>query len=118
MHTERLFILWFLNAFDYSEEDIINIFSSLPDFNREKTEYQVKYAIKKGYYPYSCNTLRSYDLCYANEDKKEICTKGYYSRMEEEQKFISNPRDYVRISQYRDSKNKEIKSKEIPYITC
>ncbi|MFX0008133.1 MAG: hypothetical protein ACFFA7_01805 [Promethearchaeota archaeon] len=112
IHTERLYILWFLNALNYSEEEIIDVFSTLPDFDREKTTYQVKYAIKKGYIPYSCKSLKSYDLCLANQDKLKICVEGYYSKMQEEQKFISNPVQYVRVRQYRESKEEKNTKKQ------
>ena len=104
VHTERLFILWFLNSLKYPEDKIINVFSTLPDFDREKTAYQVKYAMKKGYTPYSCKSLKSYNLCFANEYKDPICLEGYYSRMQDEQKFISHPLKYIEVKEYRDSK--------------
>ncbi|MHA1256091.1 MAG: hypothetical protein ACTSPS_10890, partial [Promethearchaeota archaeon] len=51
IHNERLFIVWFLIAVNYQVDTIINLFSSMPDFNREKTAYQVKYAKKKCIHP-------------------------------------------------------------------
>jgi DNA primase large subunit len=103
VHTERLYILWFLNSFNYPEDLIISIFSTLPDFNREKTEYQVKYAKKKGYVPYSCQTLKSYNLCMAKKYKDELCLNGYYSKKDEKQKEIKHPLFYVRLKQFRFS---------------
>lgn len=102
-HTERLYMLWFLNSFNYPEDVIINIFSTLPDFNREKTEYQVKYAKKKGYVPYSCPTLKSYNLCMAKKYKDELCLNGYYSKKDETQKEVKHPLFYVRLKQFRSS---------------
>jgi len=104
IHTERLFILWFLNALKYPEDKIINVFSTLPDFDREKTAYQVKYAIKKGYTPYSCKSLKSYTLCMASKYKDDLCLKGFYSRRQDTQKEILHPLAYVRIKQYRTSR--------------
>jgi DNA primase large subunit len=118
IHTERLFILWFLNALKFPEDKIINVFSTLPDFDREKTTYQVKYAIKKGYTPYSCKSLKSYVLCMANKYKDELCKKGYYSRTQDKQKEVLHPLAYVRIKKYRMSresktpKNQNLKSNE------
>ena len=103
-HTERLYLVWFLNSFNYPEDKIINIFSTLPDFNREKTAYQVRYAKKKGYIPYSCQSLKSYDLCMAKKYKDELCLEGYFSKKYESQREIKHPLSYVRIKQYRISK--------------
>jgi len=114
-HTERLFILWFLNALKYPEDKIINVFSTLPDFDREKTAYQVKYAMKKGYTPYSCKSLKSYTLCMANQYKDVLCLDGYYSRKLLVQKQISHPLFYVQYKQFKSSikpKPEEKKSDE------
>jgi len=104
IHTERLFILWFLNSLKYPEDKIINVFSTLPDFDREQTAYQVKYAMKKGYTPYSCKSLKSYNLCFAKEYKDVLCLEGYFSRLQDVQKDISHPLKYIEVKQYRDSK--------------
>ncbi len=104
IHTERLFILWFLNSLKYPEDKIINVFSTLPDFDREQTAYQVKYAMKKGYTPYSCKSLKSYNLCFAKEYKDVLCLEGYFSRLQDVQKGISHPLKYIEVKQYRDSK--------------
>ncbi|UCD00896.1 MAG: hypothetical protein JSV23_08410 [Promethearchaeota archaeon] len=104
IHIERLYILWFLNALEYPEDEIINVFSKLPDFDREKTEYQVKYAIKKGYTPYSCKSLKSYNLCRAIEKNDELCLKGYYSKTKEKQQEIYHPLRYVDVMEYRNSR--------------
>lgn len=106
IHTERLFIVWFFNALEYPVETIVDIFATLPDFNREKTEYQVKYAKKKKYTPYSCQTLKSNGLCKAIEYKDKLCLEGFYSKIQEKQRELSHPLGYVRIKQYRSSKIK------------
>lgn len=103
-HIDRLFLVWCLNALKYPENEIVSVFSSLPDFDRDKTTYQVKYAMKKGYTPYSCQSLKSYNLCMAKRYKDEICLEGYYSRNQDKQVNISHPLSYVRIKQYRTSK--------------
>ncbi|MHA2399916.1 MAG: hypothetical protein ACXADU_13645 [Promethearchaeota archaeon] len=100
IHTERLFIVWFLNALNYPEQEIIDIFATLPDFNREKTGYQVRYAIKKGYTPYSCKTLKTYTLCMAKKYKDKLCIEGYFSKKLDTQKQVSHPLFYVRYNQF------------------
>lgn len=104
IHTERLFMVWFLNALDYPEDMIVDVFSTLPDFDRQKTAYQVKYAKQKGYIPYSCQSLKSNSLCLAIKYKDDICINGYYSKTQEKQRKISHPLAYVRIKQYRLSR--------------
>jgi DNA primase large subunit len=112
IHTERLFILWFLNSLKYPEEKIINVFSTLPDFDEEKTAYQVKYAMKKGYTPYSCKSLKSYNLCFAKQYKDKLCLEGYFSKLQNEQKTISHPLKYIEVQQYRSSRNSQRNKKQ------
>jgi len=107
VHTERLGIVWFLNALKYPEEEIINLFSALPDFNRDKTGYQVRFAIKKGYIPYSCKSLKSYNLCMAKKYKDKLCLKGYFSKKYDVQKKISHPLFYVQFTQFVSAMKKK-----------
>jgi len=107
VHTERLGIVWFLNALKYPEEEIINLFSALPDFNKDKTGYQVRFAIKKGYIPYSCKSLKSYNLCMAKKYKDKLCLKGYFSKKYEVQKKISHPLFYVQFTQFVSAMKKK-----------
>ncbi|KKM81863.1 hypothetical protein LCGC14_1325500 [marine sediment metagenome] len=111
VHTERLYIVWFLNALKYSEEEIINIFTALPDFDRDRTGYQVRFAIKKGYTPYSCKTLKTYSLCSAKKFKDKLCLEGYFSRKLDIQKQISHPLFYVQYKQFVSMIKKENKQK-------
>ncbi|MHA2034827.1 MAG: hypothetical protein ACXACX_20540 [Candidatus Hodarchaeales archaeon] len=100
VHTERLGIVWFLNALKYPEDEIINLFSSLPDFDRDKTGYQVRYAIKKGYTPYSCKSLKTYSLCMAKKYNDKLCLDGYDSKKYGKKKEISHPLFYVQFKQF------------------
>ena len=108
IHNERLFIVWVLIAVNYQVDTIINLFSSMPDFNRERTAYQVNYAKKKKYIPYKCSTLKSFDLCMAKKYKDEICLKGYFSIKQNEQKNITHPLSYINIMQYRAHKKNKV----------
>jgi DNA primase large subunit len=103
-HNERLFLVFSLHALEYPVEKIVDIFSVLPDFNREKTLYQVNFALEKKYTPHKCDTLKSLNLCMAEKYKDELCLDGYYSRKTEEQKKISHPLFYIQIKQYRTSR--------------
>lgn len=104
IHNERLFIVWFLIAVNYQVDPIINLFSSMPDFNREKTAYQVNYAKKKEYTPYKCSTLKSYNLCMAKKYKDKLCLEGFLSKKLNEQKYITHPLFYVKFNQYQNYK--------------
>ena len=107
-HNERLFLVFLLHALEYPVEKIVHIFSVLPDFNREKTLYQVNFALEKKYTPHKCDTLKSLDFCMAEKYKDELCLDGYYSRKTEEQKKISHPLFYIQIKQYRTTRPKNI----------
>jgi DNA primase large subunit len=104
IHNERLFIVWFLIALDYPVEKVVNIFSTMPDFDKEKTTYQVNYAKKKEYTPYKCLTLKSLNLCLAEKYKDELCLTGYGSKEIRERKKLAHPLSYTQINQYRASK--------------
>jgi DNA primase large subunit len=104
IHIERLFLVFFLHALNYPVDKIIDIFATMPDFNREKTAYQVNFAKKKGYTPHKCTTLKSLNLCMATKYKDDICLNGYYSRKADVQKKITHPLFYVQLKQFRASK--------------
>jgi DNA primase large subunit len=109
VHHERLFIVWFLLALEYPVENVVNIFSTLPDFDRDKTTYQVEYAKRKNYTPYQCSTLKSLGLCMANKykDEGELCREGYGSKDPAERKELKHPLFYVQLKQYRSERAKE-----------
>ena len=107
VHYERLYIVWFLLALDYPVEKVVNMFSTLPDFDRGRTTYQVEFAKRKKYIPYQCSTLQSFNLCMAVTYKDELCLKGYGSKDPLERKKLKHPLGYVRIKQYRAIKEKE-----------
>jgi DNA primase large subunit len=107
VHHERLFIVWFLLALEYPVEKVVDVFSTLPDFDREKTTYQVEYAKKKKYTPYQCSTLQSISLCMKEKYKNTLCLEGYGSKELTERKKLKHPLAYIRIKQYRDEKEEE-----------
>ncbi|TFG08352.1 MAG: hypothetical protein EU539_02655 [Promethearchaeota archaeon] len=107
IHNERLFLTWFLLSLNYTVDEVVNTFSTMPDFDREKTTYQVNYAKKKGYSPYKCASLKSLSLCMAEKYKDEVCLEGYYSKTQDQQKKITHPLSYVNIMLYRTSRKNE-----------
>ncbi|MFO7966743.1 MAG: DNA primase large subunit PriL [Archaeoglobaceae archaeon] len=68
-HTARFAITSFLLNINLDVEQIISLFSSAPDFNEEKTRYQVEHiAGDKGteYACPACDTMKTYHNCYAH----------------------------------------------------
>lgn len=106
IHNERLFLVFLLHALKVPIEKIVTIFSTLPDFDRDKTLYQVNFALNKKYSPHKCATLKSLNICMAEKYKDELCLKGYYSKAKEEQREINHPLTYIFVKQFRLSKNK------------
>jgi len=109
IHNERLFIVWFLLALEYPVEKVVDLFSTMPDFDREKTVYQVNFAKKKKYIPYKCLTLKSLNLCFDVKYKDKLCLKGYAG----ETKKINHPLTYTRIRQYAASKQENNEKGEL-----
>ena len=69
-HLERLAILWFLMNKGYGEEEVINVFRLLPDFNEKRTRYQVAYAFKHKFMMFNCRTMRKKGIV-----SEELCKK-------------------------------------------
>ena len=71
-HTARFALASFLLNIGMSVDDVVNIFRNAPDFDEEKTRYQVEHIAGmrgKGeeYICPSCDTMKSYGNCYADE---------------------------------------------------
>jgi DNA primase large subunit len=67
-HTARFTIVTFLHEIGRTTEEIIQVLSGPPDYNPEKTRYQVEHITgkrsgRKTYKVPSCATLRTLDLC-------------------------------------------------------
>lgn len=112
IHIERLYLVFFLNSFEYPEDFLLKLFSKSPDFDSEKALYQIQFAKKKKYTPHSCSTLKSLNLCLASQYKDKLCLEGYYSKTHQEQRKIRHPLFYVQLKQYR--LYKKDKSREEP----
>ena len=83
-HTARFAITSFLLNIGLSSEQIIDLFKSAPDFDEEKTRYQVEHiAGSKGteYECPSCNTMKTYQNCYEDVSCSRINHPiAYYRR--------------------------------------
>jgi len=64
-HHARWYLAAYLLAIGMSEEDVVKVFSSAPDYSEKITAYQVGHIKKKGYSVPACATVMSYGLCCA-----------------------------------------------------
>ena len=67
-HEERFHLVAYLHRKGVPEEEIIELFSTVPDFDYRRTKYQVEHICgKRGkmteYMPYSCRNLKDLGLC-------------------------------------------------------
>lgn len=65
-HQARWVLAVYLVEVGISDEEIITIYSGLPDFNEKITMYQIQHIRKRQYKMPSCSTMRTYGLCTAN----------------------------------------------------
>ncbi|MDH7509367.1 MAG: DNA primase large subunit PriL [Methanomassiliicoccales archaeon] len=95
-HSGRFAITAFLHGIGLSQEEILKLFSSSPDFDQSKTRYQIEHITGEisgtKYTAPECSTMKSYGLCY---EPDSLCRK------------ITHPFNYYRT---RSRKRKEISS--------
>lgn len=82
-HAARFTLVTFLGKMGYNSEEIVDLFSRVPDFNADRTRYQVEHILgmrggRKKYSVPSCRTLRSYNLCFPDEICQGIRHPLYY----------------------------------------
>lgn len=109
-HTGRFAIVSFLHNIGLTNDEIFNLFSTVPDFDLSKTRYQIEHITGKisatEYTPPECSTMKSYGLCPGGDD---LCHEpwmnhplAYYrskARWEREKSPIrAKPRDKARPS--------------------
>ena len=84
-HSMRFAMTSFLLTVGMTVDDIINMFNISPDFDVEKTRYQIEHISGSSgttYKPPACATMKTYGNCYGED---ELCKRinhplGYYSR--------------------------------------
>lgn len=90
-HVERFTLVTYLLHQGVSVDSIANLFSGMPDFNAEKTRYQVenlagkRYGENKPYTTYNCSSLQTHGVCTGPVD--QVCRR------------IRNPLTYHLIKQ-------------------
>jgi len=76
-HVERFTLVTYLLHQGVSVDSIVSLFSGVPDFNVEKTRYQVenlagkRYGENKPYVTYNCSSLQTHGVCSGPVD--QIC---------------------------------------------
>jgi len=77
-HTARFAITTFLGTLGMNANKIIELFSTAPDFDPSKSEYQIRHITGEisgtKYTPPECSTMKSYGNCY-NPD--QLCEKEW-----------------------------------------
>ncbi len=84
-HHERFAIATFLIQLGADEDEVIDVFRQLPDFNEKKTRYQVEHLMgKRGsgkkYMTYSCETMKTLGLC-VGECKTKTPLEAYWKNL-------------------------------------
>jgi DNA primase large subunit len=77
-HMGRFALVSFLNSLKLSNNEILKIFSSAPDYEEEKTRYQVEHitgsSSSTSYTPPGCEKMRTYGIC-SIEEIDDLCKK-------------------------------------------
>lgn len=85
-HSGRFALVAFLHTLGMDSQEILQIFSSAPDFDEGKASYQIKHIIGETsgteYTPPECSTMKSYGICY---EPDKLC------------EYIKHPLNYYRV---------------------
>lgn len=65
-HQARWYLVVYLISIGMNDDQIIGIYSNLPDYNEKITKYQVEHARKRAYTVPSCSSVTTYGFCIAN----------------------------------------------------
>jgi len=78
-HMGRFAIVAFLNSLKLNSNEILQLFSSAPDFEEEKSRYQVEHisgtTSSTSYVSPGCEKMRSYGIC-PTEKMDDLCKKS------------------------------------------
>ncbi len=77
-HSGRFALVAFLHALGMDSSDILEAFSTAPDFDPSKSEYQIKHITGESsgteYSTPECSTMKSYGICF---DPDELCGRDW-----------------------------------------
>ncbi len=100
-HSGRFALTAFLHSIGMSEEEILKLFGTSPDFDESKTRYQIEHITGKisgtEYTPPECSTMKSYGNC-PGEDG--LCKK----------EWMTHPLKYFRVKDSSSRKNEAKKT--------
>ncbi len=87
-HSGRFALVSFFHTIGMDSQEILDTFSTAPDFDPSKSEYQIKHITGEisgtEYTPPECSTMRSYGICF---DPDALCRGG----------AIRHPLNYYRV---------------------
>jgi DNA primase large subunit len=76
-HSGRFALVAFLHTLGMDSQEILKTFSTAPDFDPSKSEYQIRHITGDisgtEYTPPECSTMRSYGICF---DPDQLCGDG------------------------------------------
>ncbi|KKH50356.1 DNA primase regulatory subunit PriL [Methanosarcina sp. 1.H.A.2.2] len=122
-HSMRFAMTSFLLSVGMSVDEILNLFNISPDFDAEKTLYQIEHiagATGNAYKPPACDTMRTYGNCVG---KDGLCEKishplGYYEKKvyirnkEREREQEKEQGEKHQVEQEREKGKEQEKEKE------
>jgi len=77
-HMGRFALVSFLHSLRLSNNEILKLFSTAPDYEEERTRYQVEhitgYSSTTAYSPPGCDKMRTYGIC-PTEEIDDLCKK-------------------------------------------
>ncbi len=80
-HEARFSLVTFLHKIGMSNEEILKIFATVPDFRKDLTEYQIRHITGeisgKEYSVPKCATMRAFGLCVRDIAKDALCSKQW-----------------------------------------
>jgi len=96
-HMGRFAVVSFLTSLKLSTKEILEIFSRAPDFEEERTRYQIEHIAgdisSTAYKPPGCDKMRTYGLC-PTDKVDDLCKKNRH------------PLSYYKAKWYKESKKK------------
>jgi DNA primase large subunit len=97
-HMGRFALVAFFNSLKMTPKDILKVFSTAPDFEEEKTRYQIEHITgatsSTSYIAPGCDKLKTYGLC-PSEKIDDICRKA------------NHPLNYYRIKWQKEKRSSQ-----------
>ncbi|UCG68445.1 MAG: DNA primase large subunit PriL [Thermoplasmata archaeon] len=102
-HSGRFALTAFFHALGMSSEEVLQLFSSSPDFDESKTRYQIEHITGKisgtEYTPPECSTMKSYGIC---QGEDALCKK----------EWMTHPLKYYRVKDKGSRRGRKKKVEE------